>query len=392
MKTKYEASWDSYSDRWKGSEGESLGDEWGTDTLTKSVFERYLEPNLSADATVLEIGPGGGKYSVRVAPRCARLICADVSKEMLRRTKERLAGAANLETRKLDGFDFAGIPDRSIDFAFSIDVFVHLDLEDVYAYLREFRRVLRDGSRLVLHFANFLSWPGYDLFLREADFNRAQFKSIGRISFQTPEILRTLLERLGWEVEAIDTETSPRDFLVMARKSSFPDDPRAEARASRIVARAGGGELALDLVRELRGAVRSAPDPSYIVTGTFDMPGDPREIVGAHPPAFVGYAFEVPRGAVLRTAVGIHPEAWARCSPEGVQFRVAVREANRETELFEAVLRPRQDEADRGWREITVALDRYAGRPVLLVLETRIPPGGGEFAWAGFGEPAVVVP
>jgi hypothetical protein len=47
---------------------------------------------------------------------------------------------------KVGGLDLAMFRDASIDVAFSFDVFVHLDPEDSYAYLREFRRLLKRAA------------------------------------------------------------------------------------------------------------------------------------------------------------------------------------------------------------------------------------------------------
>jgi SAM-dependent methyltransferase len=186
-------SWDKYSAQWGELEEAGLGVEWGTEELTQSIFDNCLRPHLGSSTEVLEIGPGGGKYSVLSAPLCQRLVIADVSTQMLERARRALAGQANVEVLKLGGVDLSGLPDESIDFAFSIDVFVHQDLEDVYGYVRELHRVLRPGGKLVLHFANLGSRAGWGRFHRIADYNRAMRRQVGRINFVMPYTITTII-------------------------------------------------------------------------------------------------------------------------------------------------------------------------------------------------------
>jgi ubiquinone/menaquinone biosynthesis C-methylase UbiE len=392
-RTRYEDAWDRYSREWseRAPGRTALGEEWGTDDLTARIHEKFLLPHLGPDKRVLEIGPGGGKYSVGVAPHCKELICADVSHEMLSRVKHRLEGKGTLLTRKLDGLDLCGVDDESVDLAFAIDVFVHLDLEDIYGYLREFRRILVEGGTVVLHFASFLTADGWNLFHREADINRAQFKQMGRINLVTPEMVRRLFEKLRFEAIEIDEEIAPRDFLVRATKPALPPDPGREDRQRRILARTGARGLHLDLIQRLPSAIIAAPTDDYVARYDFDHGGDRREVLFAHSPARVGFALTVPRGASLHTACALHPEANERGARGGVLFRIEVNRGMDKKELFAHVLDPGAREEDRGWHDLEVSLAPYEGKVIFLVLETAIAEGPNDFNWSGWGEPALVL-
>lgn len=160
---RYAKDWDSYSKSWERSYGNSydhLGEEWNDDeTLERKrdtlYFTVYAERFLSPEMTVLEVGPGGGKWTVRIAPRVKKMIVLDVSKEMLKRTKKRCddEGISNIEYVLANGKDFQPIADESVDFFFSYDVFVHIALEDTWPYSQEIARVLAPGSRGVCHHA-----------------------------------------------------------------------------------------------------------------------------------------------------------------------------------------------------------------------------------------------
>ena len=390
VKTRYESAWDTYSEKWTGDPGSALGDEWSSQEFCDGLHDRFLGPHYGSESTVLEIGPGGGKYSSRVGPRCGKLICADVSQAMLDRTQERLADACDLRILKLEGFDLEGVEDDSIDFAFSIDVFVHLDLEDIYVYVREMHRVLRPGSKLVLHFADLRSTAGMDQFLREADFNRAQYKAIGRISFLTPEIIGRVLETAGFAIEEVDDTLIDRDFLVVARAAERPTDPGAGDRVSRILARTGASRVTRDLLTCLGESVRSAPDPNYLRPGRFAIGGETRDVVGAHPPSFVGFPVSVPPNAKLSVAAALHPEAAGKCEADVIEFAVSFRYHDEAHELARVEIRPSDPESTGRWHDLAIDLSAHAGRIGMILLETRVDLARSAYAWAAWGDPAIV--
>ncbi|PYM90302.1 MAG: hypothetical protein DME04_23150 [Candidatus Rokuibacteriota bacterium] len=220
--TRYQTAWNAYARGWEQGpchqEGGHLGDEWGTREFEKGIFTRFCSPYLENHAVVLEIGPGGGKYSAMLAPKCRELYCADVAEEMLKRTAERLKEHGHVAFVKVDGFDLHQFEKDFFDFVFSFDVFVHLDIEDIFCYLREIWRVLKPGCVSVIHLASLLSTGGWQKFVAEADLNRAQFKQAGRFGFITPQIAEKFLMELGFEIVAIDTEINRRDFVVVFRK------------------------------------------------------------------------------------------------------------------------------------------------------------------------------
>ena len=98
---------------------EHLGDEWATPEFTARIVERFVRPYVTPAAEILEIGCGGGKYSVQLAPLCRTLVCQDVAASMLERTRARLADARNVRFLKGDGLTLRPLPDASIDFVFS---------------------------------------------------------------------------------------------------------------------------------------------------------------------------------------------------------------------------------------------------------------------------------
>jgi ubiquinone/menaquinone biosynthesis C-methylase UbiE len=220
-KTKYEEGWDSYSDSWNNSAKKKdmkfLGDEWGSEALSRVIVEVFVRPYIRPGSVVLEIGCGGGKYGALLAPLCRKIICSDVSSKMLERTKKRIGEKENIEFEKLNGYDLHQFKDNTIDFVFSFDVFVHIDIEDIYSYLQEIRRVLRSKGRGVLHFANLNSPDGWNKFVTEYSLNRGNNKHFDRFRFLTWEIVERLLKIIGFNILHYKKEPW-RDILVVFEK------------------------------------------------------------------------------------------------------------------------------------------------------------------------------
>lgn len=103
------------------------------------------------DTVVLEIGPGGGRWSQALVERALRLVLVDVSERPLQLCRERFNGDARVQYILSSGSDLPGVEDASIDAVWSFDVFVHVAPRDQAEYLEEIARVLTPGGTAVLH-------------------------------------------------------------------------------------------------------------------------------------------------------------------------------------------------------------------------------------------------
>jgi len=218
-KRRYEEHWDHYSKWWDNSYSKKLpflGDEWNTREFDRQIFQEFCKPYITKESEVMEIGCGGGKFSVMIAPFCKKLICSDISQQMLNRTSQRLSNFTNVQYLKLDGEDFKGVEDESLDFVFSYDVFVHLDVEDIFCYLRDMKRILKKGGRAAIHFANILSEEGWKKFVSEVEYSRQEPKPLGRFCYLTPEYANHMITKLGFRI--IQNKDIGRDFMVVFSK------------------------------------------------------------------------------------------------------------------------------------------------------------------------------
>ena len=232
---RYADDWNGYSASWSehfGSRYAHLGDEWCDDGSAARERERRLfvqaaEPWLHPQSRVLEIGPGGGKWTVRLAPKVGHLTVFDVAQSMIDRTRERCeaAGLANVSFLLGDGRGLAPLHPGSQDFVWSYDVFVHIALEDTVAYLLEISRVLADGGLVVLHHAVNDTAPAMDRIEMFNDWYR-DGHTLGQYYYHSREALERLYARAGLRVKTMWTEYCT--VVVMAEKSRDTVAPALE--------------------------------------------------------------------------------------------------------------------------------------------------------------------
>jgi ubiquinone/menaquinone biosynthesis C-methylase UbiE len=115
--------------------------------ITRARLLEALAPGPGE--TVLEVGPGTGYYTLDVARAVRRLHIFDLQPEMLEHTlrRAREAGVDNVEPRQGDA---RSLPYRDAMFDAAYLVAVLGEIPDQEAALRELRRVVRPGGRLVV--------------------------------------------------------------------------------------------------------------------------------------------------------------------------------------------------------------------------------------------------
>jgi ubiquinone/menaquinone biosynthesis C-methylase UbiE len=117
------------------------------DQLRKAFIVPYIRP----ESTVLEIGPGHGRWSSMLPPKVFRLHLVDLSASCIEFCKKRLSAFSNVFYHVNDGKTLSGIETSSIDYVWSFDSFVHIEEPEVRSYARELRRVMKPQSMGVIH-------------------------------------------------------------------------------------------------------------------------------------------------------------------------------------------------------------------------------------------------
>lgn len=135
--------------------GNIYGMHWGDpEAVPPLVFVRrhYIMPHVKPEATGLEIGPGGGRWT-QYLKAMKKLYVVDYHQEMLDEVVAQF-GAPNIIPILNNGSDFPGVGDGEIDFLMSYDVFVHLDPPIIASYLKNMRRVLKKDGVALIHYSD----------------------------------------------------------------------------------------------------------------------------------------------------------------------------------------------------------------------------------------------
>lgn len=222
-KVDYEGAWDEYAQQWQRRHPEQnyIGDEWAgvaagaANSLAEYVAlieQKFIAPYIKPEHTVLEIGIGGGRTAAILLEYCERLICADISSQMLKATRARL-GEERVTYVKLDGLTLAGIEPNSADVCFCYDTMVHLEPRDIFNYLTRLPPLLRGERLCIFHHTNTVSDLGWQRFLRDWD-QHLQGRSDGRaFSVMTDTLMAKFLTHLNYRIILKDAESVPRDCV-----------------------------------------------------------------------------------------------------------------------------------------------------------------------------------
>jgi SAM-dependent methyltransferase len=194
-----------------------VGDEWAQAEDVDRIVTEFIHPYLSPDTVAVEIGVGGGRIASRVAPRVARLVCFDVSARMLRRAKLSLSKHDNVEFLRLEEPRLPDEFEGRVDFIYSFDVFMHLDLHTMWRYVQEMSRMLRPGGRALVHVPNLAAPAGWKMFTEQDRY------SIEDGWFLSPDMVRAMVEHTDL-IPIKDSRPDPsnlylnRDYLAVVEK------------------------------------------------------------------------------------------------------------------------------------------------------------------------------
>jgi ubiquinone/menaquinone biosynthesis C-methylase UbiE len=261
-----------------------LGNEWTDARRTRFVTERFIRPYVLPGSRVLEIGPGGGKFSSILQDQGARLTVADVSREMLTRAHQACDGQP--ETLLLDGESLQPATDATFDLVFAFDVFLHLESEEIFRYLAEVNRVLKPAGLFIVQTVTLESRFGTEAWLRQLrDHTHLVGQRYGgRIYPMSDGEMQRLAAHSGFEVVQAHGDWEDRDLIYVLRRAR-PAWPwrfvtvEALYRKVELCERLGGSDR-----RELYAA--RLRDSDRLITMLLGAPEDPwlEAAVRARPP------------------------------------------------------------------------------------------------------------
>jgi SAM-dependent methyltransferase len=184
-----------YSSRFNPAEQQRKEQIWRV--LCADFFQRYVRPT----DTVLDVGAGYCEFINNI--ECAQKIALDLNEDTPLHAAPGVRVVSNMSN------DMRSIEDDSIDVAFASNFFEHMPTKEIFLQtLREIRRVLRPGGRLLILQPNirFLNGEYWDF-----------------IDHHIPLTDRSLVEALR-SVDLRPVEVRPR-FLPYTTKSHLPQHP-----------------------------------------------------------------------------------------------------------------------------------------------------------------------
>jgi hypothetical protein len=244
---------------------------YGYNSILYTVFSACIRPYITANTSVLEIGPGRGAWTKAFLQRGCRKVYA-VDAAPAEHTGFWNYIGRNDRTVYIVSTDLSltGVPDGGIDFFFSFGVFCHLTPAQCEQYVQALASKMRDGSRGFLMISDFdkynrcldsadqlslkklfrwqtrkallpvgaaylLVWhlcrPFLDLRRvdKDAERNLVQKNGLGGWHHWGLDRACAALEKAGFEIVEADVEVNPRDPIVHFRKPGRPSRRSAES-------------------------------------------------------------------------------------------------------------------------------------------------------------------
>ncbi len=182
------SAWDDRAAEWDIAAGEAANAADRPPEIERVIAALGIHPGQA----VLDAGCGSGHWAVAFARRGMRVAGIDLSPEMIRLATERADAAAVAIDWRVGDLAALPFPDAAFD---AVQARVALQfVPDIPAALRELRRVLRPGGRLLA------SVPGALSPIYRRSWRRHLLEDPPEVNWLLPWELERLLEHAGWTI------------------------------------------------------------------------------------------------------------------------------------------------------------------------------------------------
>ncbi len=176
--------------------------------------KKFLEPLVTADSNVLEVGCATGYYAMHFADRCKSYTGIDITPENIEILNEKInaRGLTNVSARVGDATDLKDVPNEAYDVVLALGPMYHLPYDERGKVFDECARVCKKGGTMVFAFISTLGvyvfgsilWPdkypnetASDFLLRQGTDDLRP----GLFFFSTPEEMSSQAKAHGLCVE-----------------------------------------------------------------------------------------------------------------------------------------------------------------------------------------------
>ena len=121
---------------------------WGPDSKFVDFFQR-----LALDQ-VIELACGRGRHVPHYVESAKSVTLVDILEKNIEYCRERFKENQKIVYYKNNGYDLHDLPSESYTALFTYDAMVHFEMLDIFNYLKETQRVLKNGGRALFHHSN----------------------------------------------------------------------------------------------------------------------------------------------------------------------------------------------------------------------------------------------
>ncbi len=161
---------------------------------------------------VIELACGRGRHVMKYYEKANHITLVDILEKNISICKERFKGYDNISYYKNSGFDLKELKNEEYSALFTYDAMVHFELFDIYDYLKETYRVLRQGGKALFHHSNLALEP-------DQSFKNAH--NPGGRSFMDRKLFAYLANKAGLEIveqQVIDWTLPNMDCITLVSK------------------------------------------------------------------------------------------------------------------------------------------------------------------------------
>jgi SAM-dependent methyltransferase len=177
-------------------------------------------------ATILEIGPGFGRWTEYLRGACRKLIAVDLSARCIDACRARFAADPSIEFHVNDGKSLDMVPDagagKGVDFVFSYDSLVHATIDVLEAYVSQIARKLSPQGVAFLHHSNAGEYADYFRWIQRVPPIKLGLRALGRDTKFHARDLDVTAEKVRRIVDAAGLQCMSQE-IINWRSSLFLD-------------------------------------------------------------------------------------------------------------------------------------------------------------------------
>lgn len=143
-----EYTWPIDGDEWSSAWGGSKS-QWHA--MIYPRIHKYIEQH---NVFMLEIAPGYGRWTKFLKDFSTKLDIVDLSDNCINACQKRFEQDTNIEYHINDGKSLEMIQDDSLDFIFSMDSLVHVEIDVIEEYIRQIAKKLKINGVAFIHHSN----------------------------------------------------------------------------------------------------------------------------------------------------------------------------------------------------------------------------------------------